>query len=151
MINKLEWKMGFAEQAAKKSHDAETQVGAALFNIKDGSLISIGYNGFVRGADDSKLPTTRPDKYKFIIHAESNLIVNCARNGHSMKDSELFCTMSPCVQCMRLLWQAGVRTVYCKELYRDFHEIFEMKDITLTVDKVYPGYYKIIYKEFGDV
>lgn len=151
-MNKIEWKMGFAEQAAKKSHDAETKVGAALFNKKDGSLISIGYNGFVRNAADHLLPNKRPDKYIYILHAEQNLIINCARNGHSMKYSELFCTMSPCVLCMRMMYNAGVTTIYCKELYRDFNDIIEMLDISVKCEQIpVNGYYKLTYKGYRDV
>ena len=139
--------MGFAEQAAKKSHDQETKVGAALVDIESGAIKAIGYNGFVRGAKDKELPKVRPGKYKYMVHAEQNLIANCARMGISMKGCELYCTLSPCTSCMRLLFQCGIKKVYVKELYRDFEEILEMKDILIEKKTLANGYYLLEYKE----
>ena len=82
-IEKCDWYFGFAEQAAKKSPDAETKVGAVLVNNKTGAVIAMGFNGFIRGACDILLPKTRPDKYVYMVHGEVNLIANCARHGIS--------------------------------------------------------------------
>ncbi len=94
-----------AEVAAENSPDAETKVGAVLISYKTGSVISEGYNGFVRGADDDTIPKTRPDKYEYVIHSEANLICNAARNGVRTDDCFVVQTHSPCVQCARLLYQ----------------------------------------------
>lgn len=126
--------MDVADVVKKRSHDAETQVGAVLVNNDSGAIIATGCNGFVRGADDSKLPNTRPDKYRYIMHAEQNLVANCARHGISMDNCTLVCTHSPCVQCMRLIFQCGITRVIVKELYRDFDELTKMEDIKITVD-----------------
>lgn len=120
--------------AAKRSHDAETQVGAVLVNNASGAVIATGFNGFVRGAPDAVLPNTRPDKYEYIVHAEENLVANCARHGISMDNCTVYCTLSPCKGCMRLLYNCGVTKVIVKELYRDFEEIRSMKDIDVTLD-----------------
>lgn len=121
--------MEIAEVIAKRSHDAETKVGAVLVNNKTGAIMSTGYNGFVRGAADTALPNTRPDKYEYILHAEDNLIANAARHGISMEDCSLVCTMSPCKHCMRMLINCGVTNIVAKELYKDFNDILAMKDI----------------------
>jgi len=47
-----------------------------------------------------------------MVHAEQNLICNCARHGISMNNCVIVCTMSPCVQCMRFLWQCGITKIY---------------------------------------
>lgn len=145
-ISKNKQYMEHAEVAAKRSHDAETQVGCILVKNKCGSIVATGNNGFVRGANDEILPNTRPDKYKIIVHAESNLIANCARNGISMEDSFLVCTMSPCVNCMRLLYQCGITHVICKELYKDFNDLQEMLDLKILVNITEEGYYHLEYK-----
>ena len=118
-----------AEVIAQRSHDAETKVGAVLVNNKSGAIMSTGYNGFVRGADDDALPCTRPDKYEYILHAEDNLIANAARHGIPMDDCTLVCTLSPCKHCMRMLVNCGVTKIVAKSLYKDFNDIILMKDI----------------------
>jgi dCMP deaminase len=138
--------MDIAEVVAKRSHDAETQVGSILVNNESGSIISTGYNGFVRGAKDTNLPNTRPEKYKFILHSEQNLICNAARHGISMDNCTLVTTMSPCVHCMRLLYNTGVNKVIAKDLYRDFDDILKMPDIKVEVSKEEDGFYHITYK-----
>jgi dCMP deaminase len=129
--------MELAEVIAKRSHDSETQVGALLVSNKTGAILASGYNGFVRGADDNSLPNTRPDKYKFIIHAEMNLLCNCARHGISTDDCFVVCTLSPCVNCMRALYQAGISRVVVRKKYHDFSELLKMGDLSI-VERIIP-------------
>lgn len=139
----------YLEQAkviAENSHDSETQVGAMLIHSKTGAVLSQGYNGFVRGAPDDILPRTRPGKYEYMVHAEQNLLMNCARHGISTDECFVVCTMSPCVLCMRLLWQAGIRKIYCLELYKDFKKILEMKDVKVVCKTIeQPHTKRVIY------
>lgn len=121
--------MNLAEVVAQRSHDAETQVGALLVSNKTGAILATGFNGFVRGTKDKELPNTRPDKYPYMVHAEQNLIANCARHGISMDDCNVVCTHSPCVICMRLLFQCGITEVLYKISYADSDKVKEMKDI----------------------
>ncbi len=137
------WFMGFAEQASLRSHDAETKVGAVLVHRDTQAILATGFNGFVRGADDQSLPNTRPDKYPYMVHAEQNLIAHCARHGISMDNCDVYCTLSPCCVCMRLLWQCGIQKIIVKELYRDFDAIQQMKDIKVTVTE--GNYYILEY------
>ena len=137
--------MELAETIAKRSHDTETQVGGVLVNETVGAVIAVSYNGFVRGAKDDELPTTRPDKYIYIQHCESNLIHNCARLGIAMDGCTLVCTMSPCIACMRALWQSGCARVIAKEKYRDFDKILQMKDIKVTEQITPEGYFELTY------
>ena len=130
---------------AHRSHDAETKVGAVLVNNKSGAILATGFNGFVRGAIDSQLPCTRPLKYEFILHAEENLIANCARHGISMEDCTLICTLSPCKHCMRLMINCGISKVVARELYKDFEDILSMPDVKTSMDKREDGFYEITY------
>jgi len=96
---------------SQRSHDAQTKIGAIL--VRDKSIISTGYNGFIRGVDDKVLPNTRPGKYLYIIHAEKNLILNCARAGISTQDTTLYLPCEPCIDCYTFVIQAGItRIVY---------------------------------------
>lgn len=133
--SKIQNYMEIAEVVSKRSHDSETKVGAVLVNNESGAIIATGYNGFVRNAPDTVLPTTRPDKYEYIIHAEQNLIANCSRHGISMDNCTLVCTLSPCKLCMRILYNCGITKVIVRDLYKDFQDIRDMKDIDITIDR----------------
>ena len=138
--------MNIATEIAKRSHDAETQVGAILVNNSSGAIIATGYNGFVRGADDAALPNTRPDKYEYIVHAEQNLICNSAKHGISMNNCSLVCTLSPCKLCMRMLLNCGITKVIAKDLYKDFNEILKMQDVKVEANQEADGFWHITYK-----
>jgi dCMP deaminase len=145
-ISKIENFMRIAETICERSHDEETQVGAILVKNESGAIIATGYNGFVRGAPDDELPCTRPDKYEYMMHAEQNLIFNCARYGVGTHDTTLICTHSPCKLCMRMLFSCGITQVIVKNLYRDWQEILLMRDIS--VDYKFckkTGYYYLTY------
>jgi dCMP deaminase len=137
--------MEIAEVVAKRSHDAETQVGSVLIRASNDTLVSTGYNGFITGAPDHELTNTRPEKYEYIQHSEMNLVANCAKNGISTEGCYVVCTMSPCKVCTRLLVNAGIRKVIAKELYRDFNDVLAMKDLKVTCSKEADGFYHITY------
>lgn len=151
-ISKYEMYMEMATIVAKRSHDAETQVGAILVNNNTGAILATGCNGFVRGAPDDKLPNTRPEKYKYMVHAEENLVANCARHGISMDNCTLYCTMSPCVKCMRLLWQCGITSIIVQNLYKDVEDIRSMEDIKLTIghDSLIPRRHPFYVLEYSN-
>jgi dCMP deaminase len=138
--------MEIAEAVSKRSHDAETKVGSLLVNNSNGAIIATGFNGFARGVDDTKLPNTRPDKYKYIVHSEMNLIANCAKNGISMDNCTLYCTLTPCESCMRMLWQCGITNVIAKQKYRDFDKIVNMMDLYVEEETTSEGFIKLNYR-----
>jgi len=127
---------------ASLSPDSDTKVAAVLIHPKTFAVMAEGYNGFVRGAPDDKLPSTRPDKYDYIVHAETNLICNAVRSGVQTDDCIVYCTLSPCVHCIRLLWQAGISEIYFKDTYRDFDESRAMLDLDIQVTPVF-DYFKL--------
>jgi dCMP deaminase len=125
-IKRPDWLTQFilhAFHCSLRSHDAQTKCGAVLVDSSN-TIISDGYNGFVRDIDDSVLPNCRPtcpeqvgdpnfDKYLFMIHAEHNAILNAARQGKSTLGSTAYVTGEPCCNCLQYMWQAGVvRVVY---------------------------------------
>jgi dCMP deaminase len=116
---------------AENSPDAETKVGSILVSKLTGSVISEGYNGFVRGANDAALPKTRPAKYDYVIHAEQNLIYNAARNGVRTDSCFIVQTHSPCITCARAVFQAGIDTIYFKNYAPATDQIKVLGDLKL--------------------
>ena len=121
---------------SQQSHDTQTKVAALLIDPKTGAVMAEGYNGFIRGANDSILPSTRPEKYDYIVHAETNLICNAVRSGVKTDNGIIFCTLSPCIKCLRMLWQAGIKVIYFKDKYSDFKTSSSMLDLNVTIDMV---------------
>ena len=98
--------MGLAHYVSIRSHDEQTKVGCVVVN-KDNHILSMGYNGFPQGVNDDLLPTKRPEKYPFMVHAEENAISNLAAiTGESLK---IYLTHDPCYRCAKLLWQNKIR------------------------------------------
>jgi dCMP deaminase len=136
--SKLRYLLKKATVTAELSHDDSRKVGALLIAPNSGATLSEGFNGYVRGAPDDKLPKTRPEKYQYIMHAEANLITNAARHGVKTEGAILIVTLSPCTHCLRLCWQAGIDTIYFpkSEIYNDFYNSINMGDLNVIVAEV---------------
>ncbi|WP_026776377.1 dCMP deaminase family protein [Polaribacter sp. Hel_I_88] len=104
----LEW--------GKLSHCKRKQVGALI--VKDRMIISDGFNGTPTGFDNCCEDENGETKWE-VLHAEANAILKVASSTQSAKNATLYITLSPCVQCSKLIHQAGIkRVVYAKD-YRD--------------------------------
>lgn len=105
-----------AEIWSENSYCERRKVGAIL--VKDKMIISDGFNGTPAGfenvCEDEETGLTKP----YVLHAEANAITKVARSNNSSEDSTLYVTASPCVECSKLIIQAGIRRVVFKELYR---------------------------------
>lgn len=112
MIMKDKKYMELAKELSTWSKDPSRKIGAIAVN-SDGVILSQGYNGFPRGFDDSKENfDNREIKYKYIVHAEANLIYNAARVGASLKDSTIYVWGLPvCGECAKAIAQVGVSRV----------------------------------------
>jgi len=107
------WDEYFLEIAcvvSKRSHDPQTQCGAVLVSPSN-EIIATGYNGFMRDVNETQLPNIRPDKYPFMIHAETNLLLSCARQGKSTIGCTVYVTGHPCDICLQHMWQAGINKI----------------------------------------
>lgn len=112
--------MDCAERFAQLSTANRKKVGAII--VKDNRIISIGYNGMPSGWTNDcettdeygNCPMTKPE----VLHAETNAIAKVARSSESCQDSILFTTVSPCLECAKLIYQAGIFHVIWKEEYR---------------------------------
>lgn len=102
--------------AAEKSKDPSTKIGAVL--VRGDNIISIGYNGFPRGIQDTNdRLINREEKYFYIVHAEHNSILNAAKNGIATKGAVLYTSGMPCNECAKAIVQAGISTVYIHKQY----------------------------------
>jgi Deoxycytidylate deaminase len=104
--------LDMAKEVASWSKDPSKKIGAIAVGSK-GQVLAQGYNGFPRGIDDD--PTryaNRELKYKYVVHAEMNLIYNATYNGVSLDGSTVYVTGLPvCSECAKGLIQVGVRKV----------------------------------------
>lgn len=100
---------------AGNSYCKRRQVGAII--VKDKMIISDGYNGTPVGFEnvcEDEHGTTKP----YVLHAEANAITKVARSNNSSDGATLYVTASPCLECAKLIIQAGIRRVVFSELYR---------------------------------
>ena len=100
---------------AENSYCQRRQVGALV--VKDKMIISDGYNGTPSGfenvcEDENNL--TKP----YVLHAEANAITKLARSSNNSDGSTLYVTASPCIECAKLIIQAGIKRVVYGEKYR---------------------------------
>jgi dCMP deaminase len=92
---------------AQKSKDPTTAVGALAVGA-DHQILSTGYNGIPRRVRDDEKRLVRPEKYKWVVHAEANCVAHAARTGVGLKESRLYCTHHPCASCAALIIQSGI-------------------------------------------
>ena len=99
---------------AENSYCKRRQVGALV--VKDKMIISDGYNGTPSGfeniCEDNNV--TKP----YVLHAEANAITKLARSSNNSEGSTLYVTASPCIECSKLIIQAGIKRVVYKDAYR---------------------------------
>lgn len=100
---------------AENSYCKRRKVGAII--VKDKMIISDGYNGTPAGFEnicEDENGLTKP----YVLHAEANAISKVARSNNSSDDATLYVTASPCLECSKLIIQAGIRRVVFNDLYR---------------------------------
>jgi len=152
--------MDVAERFSKLSSAKRLQVGAII--VKDDRIISIGYNGMPSGWDNNCEATifvtknevqgydmvaqgytetekgnwtrlkTRPE----VLHAEMNSLMKLAKSNESGEGATMFITHSPCIDCAKGIYQAGIKEVYYKNDYRSSQGIDFLKKSNVEVYKV---------------
>ncbi|MDR2563568.1 MAG: dCMP deaminase family protein [Prevotellaceae bacterium] len=99
---------------AKNSYCKRRQVGALI--VKDKMIISDGYNGTPSGFENICEDETGATK-TYVLHAEANAITKVARSNNSSEGATLYVTSSPCMECAKLIIQAGIKRVVFSEKY----------------------------------
>lgn len=102
---------------SENSYCTRRKVGALI--VKDKMIISDGYNGTPSGFEnvcELEDGTTKG----YVLHAEANAITKIAKSGNNSDGATLYVTTSPCIECAKLIIQAGIkRVVYCEHYRND--------------------------------
>ena len=122
MSERVSWEeyfMNIAREVATRSTCDRKHVGAVITRGK--TILATGYNGSIRGlahCDDAGREMENTHCVR-TIHAEANAIVQSARHGVRLEDSEIYVTASPCYDCFKMIANAGINKIYFGEFYRD--------------------------------
>lgn len=122
-----------AEIWAQNSYCNRRKVGALI--VKDKMIISDGYNGTPSGFEnvcEDENNKTKP----YVLHAEANAITKVAKSNNNCNNSTLYVTSSPCLECSKLIIQAGIKRVVFTENYRIEDGINLLKRANITVEQV---------------
>ena len=118
---------------ARNSYCKRRQVGALL--VKDRMIISDGYNGTPSGFEnicEDEHGVTKP----YVIHAEANAITKVAKSGNNSLGATLYVTAAPCLECSKLIIQAGIRRVVYRDEYRLTDGVDLLRAAGIEVEKV---------------
>jgi dCMP deaminase len=132
--------MAAAEVYSKLSSAKRLQVGCVV--VKDNTIIGIGYNGMPSGwtndceyavqhSDDTVELKTKPE----VLHAETNALAKIAQSTNSSEGASLFVTHAPCLDCAKLIYQSGIKSVFYRNSYRDEKGIDFLTKCNLEVKK----------------
>ena len=118
---------------AENSYCKRRKVGALL--VKNNMIISDGYNGTPSGFEnicEDENGVTKP----YVLHAEANAITKVAKSGNSSLGATLYVTASPCIECSKLIIQAGIKRVVYKDEYRLTDGVDLLRKAGITVEKI---------------
>ena len=116
---------------AENSYCKRRQVGALI--VKDQMIISDGYNGTPSGFEnicEDENNVTKP----YVLHAEANAITKVAASNNNSKGATIYITSSPCIECAKLIIQAGIRRVVFSEKYHTEEGIKLLQRADIKVD-----------------
>ena len=134
--------MRTAEVFAECSTAVRAKVGAII--VKDDRIISIGYNGMPSGWDNTcenfvgydnggkERLNTKPE----VLHAEMNALMKLAKSTESGDGSSIFITHSPCLECAKGIYQAGIKEVYYSVNYRNTDGIDFLEKCNIKIEKL---------------
>jgi dCMP deaminase len=120
-MKKKEQYLEIAKATAKMSKDPSTKVGCIIVR-PDGSIASLGYNGFLKKSKDSYMTYDKPMKYLLTLHAEINAVLHCSDSDIS--NHTMVVTHAPCFNCLMISLQSNIRSI-----------IFESHDLTSKMNK----------------
>lgn len=125
--------MRMASTFSEMSYANRRKVGCLI--VKDNRIISDGYNGSISGFPnecEDIIGRTLPE----VLHAESNAITKLAKHGVSSDGATLYVTLSPCLECSKLIVQSGIKRVVYQEEYRITTGIELLKKAKIEVEQI---------------
>jgi len=127
MNNETKWDSRFLQMAslvATFSKDPSTKIGAVCADSKN-RVLGVGYNGFSRNSKDDERLSVRETKYKLVIHAEHNCLMNCTS---PTEGATVYVTLPPCLHCCGILDQHGISRVVFAQPSPDFNRRWNMQE-----------------------
>jgi dCMP deaminase len=134
--------MKAAQVYAELSTAVRLQVGCVI--VKDNTIIGIGYNGMPSGWDNvceeikhtdftgTVLMKSKPE----VLHAETNAIAKVSRSNNSTDSADLFVTHAPCLECAKLIYQSGIKSVFYRDTYRSDEGINFLQKCNVEVKQI---------------
>jgi len=122
-----------AREWGKLSHCSRKQVGAVI--VKDRMIISDGYNGTPTGFENPCEDNEGLTKW-YVLHAEANAILKVAGSTQSCKGATLYITLSPCKECSKLIYQAGITRVVYNIGYKDDYGLKFLEKAGVTIENI---------------
>ena len=133
--------MGMAREFSKLSYAERAKVGCIIVSSK-GQVVSQGYNGMPSGMDNrcehedenGNIVTNTE-----VLHAESNAITKCAKWGGRTDGATIYVTLSPCIDCAKLIIQAGIKRVAYGEKYRNTEGVELLENVGIKCECISDG------------
>lgn len=134
--------MNLATECANMSRARRLQVGAVI--VKDDNILSFGWNGTPKGWDNNCEDEiwnphdgdftlkTKPE----VLHAEMNALMKLTRSNASSNESSMFITHAPCIDCAKGIYQAGIKNIYFRDIYRSSDGINFLSKCEVTITKI---------------
>lgn len=102
--------------------------------VKDNRIISQGYNGFLSGHPHKSVVVNNHEIAT--LHAEQNAIIDCAKRGVSCENCDAYITHFPCITCLKMLVQAGIKNIYYISDYKNDIELINKLEIKIPITKI---------------
>lgn len=115
------------------SHCTRKKVGSLI--VKDGMIISDGYNGTPSGFDNN-CEDENGKTHWYVLHAEANAILKVAKSTHNCEGATLYITLSPCKDCSKLIVQSGIKRVVYVDAYKDVSGVEFLRDSGVKVEQI---------------
>ena len=126
--------MDLAIRIADMSHDTDKKVGSIV--VKENNILAFGFNGMPSGMPNECKKQDGSTKRE-VIHAESNAICKLAKTTSSAEGATMYCTLSPCIECAKLMIQSGITRFVFNELYKNDAGIRMLLEFSgIKVDKI---------------
>ena len=116
------------------SYCVRKKVGAII--VKNGMIISDGFNGTPSKCKENVCEDDNNETHWYVLHAEANAILKCAKHGQSSNGAIFYQTHSPCKECSKLILQSGIRRVVYSEDYKDMEGVNLLIEAGIIVDKI---------------
>jgi dCMP deaminase len=129
----LKTHMQVADLYGQLSYSKRSKVGCII--VKNDSIIAIGYNGTPTGDDnccEDENGVTKPT----VIHAEINTLMKVAKSSESTIGGTMFITLSPCIECAKVILQSGIKDIYYRDEYRDTSGLQLLKKFGINVQQL---------------